>query len=146
MLGILAILSDYADGYLARKRNQVSELGKLLDPIADKVAVALGSIALHQAYGLPLWVVGIIIVRDVLIVIGSLILFQKIQRVVASEIPGKMAVTVISLLLLSYLFRVTAAQKPLLILTVMIVFYSFIYYMIKFFKILLRNETGEEAL
>ncbi len=146
LLGILAILSDYADGYVARKRNEVSELGKLLDPIADKVAVALGSIALHQAYGLPLWVVGIIIARDVLIIIGSLILFQKLQRMVASEIPGKLAVTVIALLLLSYLFEVTAAQKPLLVLTIAAVVLSFAYYLIRFVKILSHNSTEEEAL
>jgi len=146
ILGVLAILSDYADGYVARKRNEVSELGKLLDPIADKVTVALGSVALHQTYGLPLWVVGIIISRDVLIIIGSLILFQKLQRVAASEIPGKFAVTVIALLLLSYLFEMTIVQEPLLIITFFAVLYSFIYYLIRFFKILSRNSTGEEAL
>jgi len=105
LIAIVAIVSDFADGYLARKRNEVSELGKILDPLGDKVSIALGSIALYQSYGLPLWIVVVIISRDFLIVLGSLILMHKTRKVTASEIPGKIAVTIVSLLLLSYLFE-----------------------------------------
>lgn len=133
---ILAIASDYADGYFARRRSEISELGKVLDPFADKVAVALCGIALNIAYGLPLWVVLVIIFRDILILFGSLILLGKVHMVVASEMPGKIAVTVISLLLLSYLFEFEPVQPPLLFLTAVAVVFSFLYYIWKFVKIL----------
>lgn len=133
ILGILAMISDYADGYFARKRNEVSELGKVLDPLADKIGIGLGSIALHQAYGLPLWVVLFIIGRDVLILMGSIILVSRMPYVVPSEIPGKLAVTVIALMLLSYLFELTVVQKPLLYLSVIAILISFFWYAKKFF-------------
>ncbi|MFZ0390386.1 MAG: CDP-alcohol phosphatidyltransferase family protein [Calditrichia bacterium] len=139
---LLAILSDYLDGYYARKRNEISELGKILDPVADKFAVALGSLALFQAYGLPLWVVLVIVGRDMLIVFGSLILMRKIQRVESSEMPGKIAVTVISLLLLVYLFQITFLQKPLLVLTALSLIFSFSAYATKFVRILKSQRSS----
>jgi cardiolipin synthase len=135
ILSIIAIITDYADGYLARKRNEISELGKILDPVADKVTVGLSSVALYQAYGLPLWVVIFIVGRDLLILFGSIILIEKINQVTPSELPGKIAVAIISLLLLSYLFDFNPAKKPLLILTILIIIISFLYYVVKFINI-----------
>jgi cardiolipin synthase len=135
ILSIIAIITDYADGYLARKRNEISELGKILDPVADKVTVGLSSVALYQTYGLPLWVVIFIVGRDLLILFGSLILFEKINQITPSELPGKIAVAVISLLLLSYLFDFNPVKKPLLILTILIIIISFLYYVVKFINI-----------
>ena len=143
LLSIIAIFTDYADGYLARKRNEISELGKILDPVADKVTVGLSSIALYQAYGLPLWVVIFIVGRDLLILSGSLILIGKMNHVTPSELPGKIAVTVISLLLLSYLFDFNPVKTPLLVLTILIIIISFIYYVVKFITVFRQNRLDK---
>jgi CDP-diacylglycerol--glycerol-3-phosphate 3-phosphatidyltransferase len=132
---LLAIFTDYADGYVARKRNEISELGKILDPVADKIAVALGTIALYKSFGLPMWIVIIIIGRDMLIIFGSIFLFGKVQSVAPSEMPGKIAVTVISILLLSYILEIEPLKNILLILTAVAVLSSLLFYMVKFFKI-----------
>jgi CDP-diacylglycerol--glycerol-3-phosphate 3-phosphatidyltransferase len=139
LLSLIAIFTDYADGYLARKRNEISELGKILDPVADKVTVGLSSIALYQAYGLPFWVVIFIVGRDFLILLGSVILLGKINHVAPSELPGKIAVTVISFLLLSYLFDFNPVKIPLLVLTILIIIISFVYYLVKFIIVLKQN-------
>ena len=143
LLSIIAIFTDYADGYLARKRNEISELGKILDPVADKVTVGLSSIALYQAYGLPLWVVIFIIGRDLLILSGSLILIGKMNHVIPSELPGKIAVTVISLLLLSYLFDFNPVKTSLMVLTILIIIISFIYYVVKFITVFRQNRLDK---
>ena len=130
------MISDYADGYVARKRDETSELGKILDPVADKVAVALGAIGLYQAYDLPLWIVILIIGRDILILIGSIFLVEKVRGIVASEMPGKIAVTIISLLLLAYLFELDFIKIPLLYVTLAALIVSFIFYLLKFIKII----------
>ena len=96
---IIVMISDFADGYFARKLNQVSELGKIFDPVGDKFCVALGSIALYNSFGLPLWVVILIIGRDILILLGSVLLVTRFPFVAPSKWLGKIAVTVISLLL-----------------------------------------------
>ena len=136
LVAIIAVITDYADGYVARKRGETSELGKILDPVADKVAVALGAIGLYQTYDLPLWIVIVIIGRDILILIGSIFLFEKLRGVVASEMPGKIAVTIISVLLLAYLFGWHPVKIPLLYLTLIALVFSFTFYLQKFIKII----------
>ncbi len=61
---ILAALTDWADGMLARRRNQVTTLGTLLDPIADKLLVAAALVSLLQIDKVAAWVVVVIIGRE----------------------------------------------------------------------------------
>lgn len=61
---IAAALTDWLDGRIARKRNQVTTLGQLLDPVADKLLVAAALISLVQIAKLPAWMVVILIGRE----------------------------------------------------------------------------------
>lgn len=67
VLFILAALTDLLDGYIARRYNIVTKMGKLLDPIADKLVVSTAMILLIPIGRIPAWVVAIIIARDVLV-------------------------------------------------------------------------------
>ncbi len=125
----IAIASDYLDGMIARAQHRISEMGKIIDPLADKVCIALASIALHQEYGLPFWLVVVIIARDVGILIGSVVLISRLKFVVPSAWPGKITVTVISATLLSFLYGVQPLQQPLVWLTLIMILYSAGYYL-----------------
>lgn len=61
---VLAALTDWLDGTIARRRNQVTTLGTLLDPIADKVLVAAALVSLLQLDKVPAWMVVVIIGRE----------------------------------------------------------------------------------
>jgi CDP-diacylglycerol--glycerol-3-phosphate 3-phosphatidyltransferase len=61
---VAASLTDWLDGAIARRRNQVTTLGKLLDPVADKILVAAALIALVQTDTLPAWMAVVIIGRE----------------------------------------------------------------------------------
>jgi CDP-diacylglycerol--glycerol-3-phosphate 3-phosphatidyltransferase len=60
----IAAITDFLDGYIARKTGQVSEFGKLLDPIADKIIVAAAFIMLVDLGRAPAWVIVLIICRE----------------------------------------------------------------------------------
>src|SRR6266705_6986566 len=75
---LLASVCDGVDGYIARRYNQRSELGAILDPLADKLLVVSGIVLLsfdHGPYfeGVPLWLTGTIIGRDILILAGMVV-------------------------------------------------------------------------
>jgi CDP-diacylglycerol--glycerol-3-phosphate 3-phosphatidyltransferase len=93
----LAALSDGIDGYIARHYNQHSELGKILDPLADKLLLVSGIVllSLHNEPHLdrlPLWLTGTVIGRDVLLLLG-LIVIQHVcgKMTVRPIIIGKVA-------------------------------------------------------
>jgi CDP-diacylglycerol--glycerol-3-phosphate 3-phosphatidyltransferase len=68
-LFVVAMITDLCDGYLARRSNSVTELGKLMDPLADKVLVSLLLLAFWRM-GLryvPFWMVAVVIARELLI-------------------------------------------------------------------------------
>jgi cardiolipin synthase len=93
----IAAILDGVDGYIARRYNQISELGKILDPLADKLLLVSGIVALSFNHGnflgqIPLWLIGTIIGRDLLILIGvAVIRFTVGKIVVRPRMTGKLA-------------------------------------------------------
>lgn len=74
----VVVATDWVDGWVARRTGQVSELGKVLDPTADRLAIAAGLIALVVRGAFPLWAALLILVRDVAILIaGAFLLIGK---------------------------------------------------------------------
>src|SRR5687768_9517212 len=59
-----AVLTDYLDGYLARRRNQITRLGIVLDPLADKLLVSAALLSLVEMDAVPAWIVMIILARE----------------------------------------------------------------------------------
>jgi len=91
-LYFLVYLSDIADGYFARKFDQVTELGKIIDPLADKVLVLLVVSYLYYFEIIPSYYFWIIILRDMIIFCGGIIVSNKIGRVLPSNYLGKITV------------------------------------------------------
>lgn len=93
---IVAALTDVFDGKIARKFNMVSNLGKILDPIADKLSqIAIVIILLVKFWDGPLkYILFLFIFKELLMVIGASILMAKGMRPVAAEVWGKLATVV----------------------------------------------------
>lgn len=93
----LAALSDGLDGYIARRYNQRSQLGAILDPLADKLLLVSGVVLLsfdHQPRlpQTPLWLVGTIVGRDLLLLIGLFVIYYSCGKVsVRPILIGKLA-------------------------------------------------------
>ncbi len=94
---VLAAVFDGVDGYIARRYNQRSELGAILDPLADKLLLVSGIVVLsfeHRPYfqTIPLWLTGTIIGRDILLLAGLIVIQMTVGKVkVRPRILGKVA-------------------------------------------------------
>ncbi|MDQ3194123.1 MAG: CDP-alcohol phosphatidyltransferase family protein [Bacteroidota bacterium] len=100
ILVLCMYFSDLLDGYLARKLNQVSELGKIIDPLADKISVIVITLILLYSGKIPLWFVTIVVLRDLLIFAFGFYLNKKKDIRLMSNLPGKLAVFSIGLIIL----------------------------------------------
>lgn len=85
---IVAALTDLLDGYLARRWNQVTTVGMLLDPIADKLLISAALVALVQVHRLPAWMAVIIIGRE-FAVSGLRSIAAEVGSVIAASDLGK---------------------------------------------------------
>ncbi len=97
ILGATAIITDYFDGYFARKYNQITELGKIIDPIADKICSAFVLLGLTVFRGYPWGVLVLLMYRDILILIFGTIISKKKGEVVSSIFLGKLNTTIIGI-------------------------------------------------
>ena len=89
---VLGAISDWLDGYLARKMNLVTSLGKLLDPLADKILVCSGFVYLSAEGLCPVWVTALIICREFLVTGIRQIAVEK-GTVLAADNLGKWKTT-----------------------------------------------------
>jgi cardiolipin synthase len=82
-------LTDFLDGYLARKLNQTTKLGKMLDPVADRLYILATLLALSATGYVPWWLAGIVILRDLLMLISLPILASVGYRSLPVHYLGK---------------------------------------------------------
>jgi cardiolipin synthase (CMP-forming) len=81
ILLFLVVATDWVDGYIARRSGQVSTLGKILDPVADRLAIAAALVTLVVLGAFPLWAALLVLVRDGLILAaGAILLFRMSVR------------------------------------------------------------------
>lgn len=105
ILIIIAFISDLLDGYVARKTNSISELGKIIDPLADKILVALIIINLYLLNEIPVFYFWVVITRDICIFVGGIILSKKIGKVLSSNLLGKLTVLLIGIFIITTLLN-----------------------------------------
>ncbi len=108
---ILFALFDNLDGYLARKFNQITELGKIIDPFVDKLFIISITILLYLHRLLPIWFLTIVILRDLLIMLAGFFLIKKIERVPASDFIGKLTVGAIGIIFILSLLNFQVMDK-----------------------------------
>ncbi len=95
ILGI-CVISDWLDGFVARKTHEVSDFGKFIDPLADKVVAAAMIVLMVIRMGFPIWFLGVLIARDASIFIMKRIFYNRYRIVTGANIAGKMFILVLT--------------------------------------------------
>ena len=103
---LFAAFTDFLDGFLARRWDAVSNFGKLMDPLADKLLVAAALIALVYIRALPHWAVTIIISREFLVTGLRMLALEQGRPVISASIWGKLK-TVSHMVMIAFLMMWT---------------------------------------
>lgn len=132
------ILSDYLDGLVARLRDEISELGKVLDPVADKLMAFFLFLYTVLIGWIPVWFFLIGVARDLLIMAGSAQIKKRRGKVAMSIMSGKISVNVLAAYWIAVFFfrEAEMLQHYLMILSLAVMIYSFIDYVIRYRQIL----------
>lgn len=115
LLFVLSAFSDILDGYLARRLNQTTDLGKILDPVSDKIIILISLIFFAFKNYLPFLGVIIFLVKELLmLLVGLYFLFKHIE-ITSSRFFGKSATVFTSASIIMILMRIPYAEIVFLI-------------------------------
>jgi CDP-diacylglycerol--glycerol-3-phosphate 3-phosphatidyltransferase len=110
----IAMATDVLDGPVARMRHEVSSLGKVLDPIADKLMINTTAIALSQTREFPWWATGLLITRDLAILLGGMLLYRRHAHISVAHPAGKITTVALAAAMLLYLADGPRSGRPAL--------------------------------
>lgn len=108
------VLSDGLDGLLARRLGRVTPLGKILDPVADKIAIdaLLAFLALTGEF--PRWALAVVVARDVAILAGALAIARRTESVPAAAALGKVALVALAAMTFVFVLDLRAFESVFL--------------------------------
>lgn len=112
----IAALSDCIDGYVARTFNQVSKLGQILDPIADRLLIVCSTLALAFAKIIPWWALALVVLRDAIMAILIVILAQYDYGPLPVNFMGKTGTALLMVTIVLFMIVFAIATEPMLIL------------------------------
>jgi CDP-diacylglycerol--glycerol-3-phosphate 3-phosphatidyltransferase len=143
----LAVLTDYLDGYFARRRNEVTRLGILLDPLADKLLIAAALLSLVEMGLVPAWMVMIILARELAVTALRNVAAGKGVLIRASGLgKAKMVVQVTAVLMLILSPAHPALRRPgvaVLWVVVLITLWSGADYFVRFWRDVVRGSQRQ---
>jgi CDP-diacylglycerol--glycerol-3-phosphate 3-phosphatidyltransferase len=110
---LVAVMTDFLDGFLARKLHQVTDIGKIIDPLADKIGIGAYAILLAMTGDVPLWFVLFVLLRDLLIFSGGLYIHRNKKIIPQYNWPGKISVSGVAVTFLLATLRMDALNHIL---------------------------------
>jgi CDP-diacylglycerol--glycerol-3-phosphate 3-phosphatidyltransferase len=109
-LMVVASLTDFLDGQIARRYRQESEFGKVIDPLADKICAGAVVIALVSLGDVPFWFLPAVIGRDTLILLGGIYIAKTKKVIFHSNLAGKWAMAFVAAYLIVATLRVEVLE------------------------------------
>ncbi len=135
-LVFLAVVTDWLDGYFARRAHEVSDLGKFLDPVADSIAIAgvVLFISLDETRSFPFWFFVFYMVRQLTITLSGVYMLNHANVVRGSNVIGKWTVGITALAILLYIVREEETGFITLLIATVLATISWVQYLIRNFS------------
>lgn len=133
LLGI-ALGSDIIDGPIARHRGEVSNIGKIVDPVADKLLLNGTAWVLAGDGHFPRWVAYLLMVRDLAILLGSSLIYRQRDEIKMAQPLGKASTVAFGAAFLAYLIDGRRAGKPALVVALIAMIGSVLQYLLTFLR------------
>lgn len=127
-LMLISYISDYFDGFFARRLSQQSKLGLILDPVADKVWTAAMIYLLYSHRDLPGWIALIIVLRDLALILMNANTYRRYKYVMPSMDFGRIYMFLLGLMIIGYTLDIHKIHFLANILVVLAVYTLFRYY------------------
>ena len=134
-----AMFTDAIDGPIARSRGEVSRLGEILDPIADKLLLNGAAIILSRTRGFPWWATGLLLFRDAGILLAAVVVIRRRAQVTTAGSAGKLTTALLTLAALLYVADGPRSGRPALYLALVPFTLSFVQYGRRFVRALRRE-------
>lgn len=129
---VLVVLTDAADGFIARKTGKVTNFGKLMDPLADKLLLLTMLLLLYSDGTLPLWLVCVVILKELAMIIGGG--FALWKGIVVQALPiGKVTTVIFALAVIALMMGWTAG-KYLFGAAVVLMIFALVYYLLRMLR------------
>jgi CDP-diacylglycerol--glycerol-3-phosphate 3-phosphatidyltransferase len=135
LLMLVAAMTDFLDGYIARQRNEVTEFGKIVDPLADKICVGAIAFVLTIARYIPVWFLALVLFRDIVILAGGVWLLRVRKIVLQSNWIGKWTVNAIAVTILMAALREHRVIDILMGISCILIVWSLISYGRRFIEV-----------
>ena len=142
----IAALTDLFDGMLARRFNQITDLGKIIDPLADKIAVILISVILTLKGKIAPWFLIVVMLRDMLIFFGGMYIRQSRGILLQSTKTGKWAVTAVTAYILLTVLDLETfenAKVVLMFASILMLIVSFALYLKRFIDVMTDDKLTD---
>ena len=138
ILFCVASFTDFLDGYVARKYNQVTDFGKFVDPLADKLLVCSAMICLVEMGRIPAWIVIVIISRE-FIISGFRLIASDNGRVIAANYWGKFKTTFQMVMICLMIANIEALS----VLTTIVMWVALVLTVVSLVDYLMKNKEKE---
>jgi cardiolipin synthase len=143
ILIVIAVASDVLDGYVARRLNQITDLGRVLDPLADKLGLGIFVIFIIIHRGFPIWAAVLLFLKDLLTLVAAVLMAKRKGFVLMSNNWGKLNSLIWVITVVIYIARIQQLQQWFLILATVSVVNCIIQYLRLFATEYHRFETSD---
>ena len=137
------IVTDFVDGIVSRKLNQVSDFGKALDPICDKIVLMGLFVYLVMNSNFPIWYFISIFSRDLILSYVSILIKRKKGVMPQPNVPGKIAISLVALFVITWFMEWEDVKVFAFWSSILFLLYSTAVYIRDYYKILYRGAAVE---